>query len=114
MSVDEGNSLLLCLKDNMDGIIENRSESPVTPQVNTEVGISTSTLLHSLSTDRATVSTNTNNGSMLTETTCVNTDTHGTVQADTAAVNTDIHEPDMQRLLASYDELYHKSLQFNV
>lgn len=73
---DEGISWLLHLKDEIEGIIESHSESPVNQQVNTEVDANIPVLLHSLPTERA--NTNIYTGSVLTEVTSMNTDTHGT------------------------------------
>ena len=108
---DEGVSWLLYLKDKIEGIIESHSESPVTQQVSTEVRTVPPVLLHPLPTDRATASINT--GSMLTEVTNVKTEAYGT-HTQLAVANTDTHEPDMQRLLSSYEELYNKLCHFNV
>ncbi|XP_034416652.1 uncharacterized protein LOC117749943 [Cyclopterus lumpus] len=95
---DEGMSWLLDLKDKVDQIIECHSESPEIQQLNT---------------DRA--NANDYSGLMLNEVTGVNTDTHGThTQIDTDTANADNHEPDMQKLLSSYEEIYSKLLQLNV
>lgn len=52
---------------------------------------------------------------MLTEVTNVDTKAYGAhTQANTAIANTDTHEPELQRLLFSYEELYNKLHQFNV